>query len=489
MEDPPELGGLRLGGRYELQELIAAGGMADVWRGRDLVLDRPIAVKILRDELARDEEVLERFRLEAVAAARLSHPAVVRVFDTGVDGGQAYIVMELSDGPTLSRVLEETGPLPPDEAARIVAGALRGLAHAHGSGVVHRDVKPSNILVGDGRFVKVTDFGIAKAAFAGGDLTTTGSLLGTARYLAPEQVAGGDVDARADLYAAGVVLYELLTGRAPFEGETHLATATMRLTRDPVPPGALRSGIPRDLEQVVLRALARDPDRRYQSAEEMHAALERTAPVATPHRRPVPGRPSRREGPPPVFRSWLLVPIALAIVAAVVVGGFAIFDEFRAGPPEAGEQDGLRPAAIEGAFDHDPEGDGSESSTSVGLAIDGDQSTGWQTEGYNQPDLGGLKSGVGIAFDLGERRTISQIRLTTDLAGWQFQIRGSDDEEAFSGPIPSTGGVTTFRATPRTTVTIEPTERRFFLIWITLLTESPDRFRAQVTGVELLGPR
>jgi eukaryotic-like serine/threonine-protein kinase len=488
MEDRPDLLGVRLDGRYELQELIAAGGMADVWRARDLVLGRPVAVKLLRDELARDQDLLERFRMEAVAAARLSHPSVVRVFDTGADHGQAYIVMELFEGITLARVLEEGGPLVPEEAARVVAGALRGLAHAHDSGVVHRDVKPGNILVGDHTLVKVTDFGIAKAAFAHGDLTTTGNLLGTAKYLAPEQVAGRDVDARADLYSAGVVLYELLTGRPPFKGETHLATATLRLTQDPVPPGALRPGIPRDLERVVLRALARDPADRYQSADEMHAALEATARVATRHRPRRPSRPAPRPGPPPLLRSWLLVPIALAIVAALVVGGLAIVDQLRSGLGSPGTDEDLRPIPIEAAVDHDPEGDGSESSDDVGLAVDGDRATGWETEGYNQADLGGLKSGVGIYLDLGEPRTIGEVRITTALPGWRFEIRGSNDPRAFTEALPATGGETTFRATPRTTVELEPAEHRYVLVWITLLTESPDRYRAQVAEVELLGP-
>ena len=488
MEDRPELLGVRLGGRYELQELIASGGMADVWQAHDLVLGRPVAVKILKQELAQDQDLLERFRLEAVAAARLSHPAIVRIFDTGDTDGFTYIVMELFEAPTLARVLQESGPLPPEEASHIVAGALLGLAHAHAGGVVHRDVKPSNILVGEGGFVKVTDFGIAKAAFAAADLTTTGNLLGTAKYLAPEQVAAGDIDARADLYAAGVVLYELLTGRTPFESDNHLATASMRLTQDPVPPGALRPGIPRNLEQVVLRALARDPDQRYQSAEEMHDALTRSGRVRT--RAPRPARPARTAGPPPMFRSWLLVPIVLVIVAALAVGAVAIFDQLRNGPPDQVDRGGLRPVPIAEAFDHDPEGDGSESSSTVGLAIDGDPQTGWQTEGYESPDLGGLeKSGVGIAFDLGTPHRVQEIRLETGIAGWRFEVRGSDDGQTFSDPIPSPDGETTFRATPQTTVTLEPQSYRYYLIWVTLLAESPDRYRAEVAGVELLERR
>ncbi|MGH2655033.1 MAG: protein kinase domain-containing protein, partial [Actinomycetota bacterium] len=193
--------GRRLEGRYELEDEIASGGMGTVWRARDKVLGRAVAVKVLHDHLARDPDLFDRFRLEAVAAARLTHPAVVKVFDTGIDGGVSFIVMELFEGRTLESLLAERGTLDPEEAARMVRSTLQGLGHAHRHGVVHRDVKPGNILIDRDGYVKVTDFGIAKAAFAGDDLTTTGNLLGTSRYLAPEQVTGGPVDARADLYS------------------------------------------------------------------------------------------------------------------------------------------------------------------------------------------------------------------------------------------------------------------------------------------------
>jgi hypothetical protein len=491
--DTPELTGRRLGDRYALEQPIASGGMATVWRATDEVLGRSVAVKILHDNLVQDGALLERFRMEAVAAARLSHPAVVRVFDTGMDDGVCYIVMELFEGATLANLLETDGALPPEQAARVVGATLQGLAHAHQEGVIHRDVKPSNILVGSGGTVKVTDFGIAKAAFAEGDVTTTGNLLGTAKYLAPEQVHGsGEIDGRADLYSAGIVLYETLTGRTPFEAETHLATATMRLTRDPTPPGSLRPGIPRGVEAVVLKALTRDPEDRFQTAEEMGAALDRAVPAAV--RSPT-GR-GQRPAPSPApagtsaFRSWGLVPLILLLVAALAVGGFFLFGDVLPVGGNGGQQSGdLQRLQIESAQDHDPLGDGSENASAVPSAFDGDPTTSWTTEGYDQPNLGGLKPGVGIFFDMGRSLEVTELRLRSNLPGWTFEIQGSDDTRAFD-PLADANANTAFQARGNLRVELEPATYRYFRIWITEAAPDPDgRYRADVAEVQFLGPR
>jgi serine/threonine protein kinase len=494
------LEGRRLADRYVLETELASGGMGTIWRARDEVLGRPVAVKILHDRLARDPDLLDRFRLEAVAAARLSHPCVVRVFDTGVDDGTCFIVMELFEGRTLEDVLAAQGPLPPGEAAQVLGAILQGLAHAHRQGVVHRDVKPSNILV-DGRaeMVKVTDFGIAKAAFAQDDLTTTGNLLGTARYLAPEQVSGGDIDARTDLYSAGVVLYEVLTGMTPFEGDTHIATAMKRLTTDPVPPGALRPGIPRTLEAVVMQALSRDPTQRFQTAEEMGAALDRSTPSPGHVRRPSPAPETRSVGRPPgVFRSWMLVPLALIALAGLAVGGFLLVERLlEAGTEDqagAGEGGSLRRLEVASAQDWDPQGDDSESPDSVSDAYDGSPSTSWQTEGYNTPDFGGLagKEGVGLIFDLGAEEELVRMRLQTTSPGWPFELYGS--AEPFSGegpsgdPLTDTEGDTSFTADGETRIDLEPVTARYVLVWITELVPTEDRNRASLSEVEFLGP-
>jgi eukaryotic-like serine/threonine-protein kinase len=483
------LGGRRLAGRYLLEAEIASGGMGAVWRARDEVLGRPVAVKILHERLARDPDVVDRFRREAVAAARLSHPAVVRVFDTGIDDGVCYIVMELSEGRTLELVLAEDGPLSPERAARIVQGVLLGLAHAHREGVVHRDVKPANILLGRG-FVKVTDFGIAKAAFAADDLTTTGNLLGTARYLAPEQVKGAEVDHRADLYAAGLVLYESVTGRAPFEGDTHIASAMLRLTKDPVPPGAVRSGIPRELDAVVMRALAREPEDRFQSAQEMGSALDRVAP---PDGRGVElPEPEGAEAPSPSpVRSWFAVPLVVLALAALAVGGFwvasRLIEQGEVGGGVIGGSSSPQRLPVAAVESFDPFGTGGEHDEALGNATDRDPNTSWTTEAYNSPDLD--KPGVGLIVDLRSPAEIGAIRLRTDTPGFTFSLYASESDEfdpEAGDPLVSAEGNDTFTAEAVTPIEVEPTDAQYVLVWITdLVSDETGTYRAHVNEIEV----
>ncbi|HMC37001.1 MAG TPA: protein kinase, partial [Actinomycetota bacterium] len=384
----------RLARRYVLQEVIAGGGMATLWRAVDEILARPVAIKVLRDDLAGDPEFYERFQAEAVAAARLTHPCIISVFDTGTDDGVAYIVMEFFRGNTLRQVMAERRSMAPTETVDVLLPVLSALALAHSHGIIHRDIKPENILVGaDGR-VKVTDFGIAKAAFATRDLTTTGSVLGTVRYLSPEQVRGDEIDARSDLYSVGVVLYELLTGRPPFQGQTDVATAMIRLTTDPLPPAAIRPGIPRGLQSAVMRSLARRPDDRFTSAESMRATLERfgergeaTPPqglIRLPDTQPI--RHVAPAGARGTLRSWMLIPLlVLVVAAAAITAGLALGRLTFGGPlgikaappgtaPAPASTTSLR---IAGAKDFDPQGDGSEHPHSVPLAIDGNPTTAW----------------------------------------------------------------------------------------------------------------
>ncbi|MGZ4339062.1 MAG: Stk1 family PASTA domain-containing Ser/Thr kinase [Gaiellaceae bacterium] len=261
--------------RYVIERKLGSGGMADVYLAEDQELGRRVALKLLDDRHASDEQFVERFRREAQSAAGLNHPSIVSIFDRGYAEGTYYIAMEYLDGRTLKELLVKNGPTPVPIAIDYARQILGALAFAHRNGIVHRDIKPHNIVVGgDGR-LKVTDFGIARSGAS--QMTEAGSIVGTAQYLSPEQARGAPVDPRSDLYSLGIVLYEMLTGKVPFSGDTPVEIAMKHLSQVPEPPSELRADIPHDLDAVVMRALAKDPEQRYSSAEEMDADLARVA--------------------------------------------------------------------------------------------------------------------------------------------------------------------------------------------------------------------
>ena len=263
-------------GRYQIVRKLGSGGMANVYLANDQELGRRVAIKILDDRHARDDQFVERFRREAQNAAGLSHPSIVSIYDRGEAEGTYYIAMEHIEGRTLKELLVARGPSPLGIAIDYTRQILSALRFAHRNGIVHRDIKPHNVIVdGEGR-VKVMDFGIARAG-AASQMTEAGSIIGTAQYLSPEQARGAPVDQTSDLYSTGIVLYELLTGTVPFSGETPVEIAMKHLSQAPAPPSTHRPEIPRDLDYVVLRALAKDPADRYHSAEEMDSDLERIA--------------------------------------------------------------------------------------------------------------------------------------------------------------------------------------------------------------------
>ncbi|MBO0680034.1 Stk1 family PASTA domain-containing Ser/Thr kinase [Mycolicibacterium sp. S2-37] len=268
-----------LSDRYELGEILGFGGMSEVHLARDTRLHRDVAIKVLRADLARDPSFYLRFRREAQNAAALNHPAIVAVYDTGEaetpTGPLPYIVMEYVDGVTLRDIVHTEGPMPPKRALEVIADACQALNFSHQHGTIHRDVKPANIMISKTGAVKVMDFGIAKALADANSVTQTAAVIGTAQYLSPEQARGEKVDARSDVYSLGCVLYELLTGEPPFVGDSPVAVAYQHVREDPVPPSQRHAGITPDLDAVVLKALAKNPDNRYQTAAELRADLVR----------------------------------------------------------------------------------------------------------------------------------------------------------------------------------------------------------------------
>ena len=265
--------GTVLGGRYRLVELLGQGGMATIYRARDNQLERDIAVKVLRPEYGTDPDFIDRFRHEAQSAASLNHPGVVGVYDFGTDTAGPFIVMELVEGEDLASIVRRSGAIPPRAAARLVAQAARALAAAHDRGFVHRDVKPGNMLVTREGRVKVADFGIARA-LSESALTLPGTTLGSVHYFSPEQARGELASPSSDIYSLGIVLFELLTGRRPWTGDTAAAIATARLTGAVPSPSAVHGGIPPTLEDVTRKALAPNPEERFAAASEMAEALE-----------------------------------------------------------------------------------------------------------------------------------------------------------------------------------------------------------------------
>jgi serine/threonine-protein kinase len=443
--------------------------MSSVYRAHDTLLDRKVALKILHSHYNEDEEYVERFRREARSVARLSHPNIVTVIDRGDDDGRQFIVFEYIAGENLKELVDRTGALPVRRALELALEVARGLAFAHEQGLVHRDVKPQNVLLNGEGEAKVTDFGIARSLDVEHGMTQTGTVLGTSNYIAPEQAGGRPVDAQTDVYSLGVVLYELLTGEVPFPGENFVAVA-MKHINEP-PPNLLekRPDVPLRVAGIVDRALQKDPGDRFPSmhdvAAQLDAALheldspdtERTAIARAPlirDRRTRPARARRLRWP------LLLGLLALLAAAAVVAGILALGgSNGKRNTPGAG---GAAPASVHLAAvsDFDPYGGDGEHPGDVPKATDGDPATAWTTSSYYS---GLAKPGVGIVVDAGRSVVLKKLTVTTDTPGYKAQIRTASSATgplgAVDSPTQTVSATTTFPLTGATS--------RYYIVWIT----------------------
>jgi eukaryotic-like serine/threonine-protein kinase len=330
------------GDRYEVEAPLGAGGMAEVWRGHDRVLNRTVAIKTLLPQFARDASFVDRFRREAQAAARLNHPGIVSVYDSGTDGDAPYIVMQYIEGRTLADFLGSGKTLPPGQAAKIAQDIAEALGVAHAHGVIHRDIKPANVMITRDGKVLVMDFGIARLISGPETAPQTSAVLGTASYLSPEQAQGQPVDARSDIYALGVVLYEMLTGRPPFTGDSPMAIAYKQVNATPPAPSSANPEVPPELDAVVMRALSKNPANRYQTGQEFADDLERARTggqvMATPllpaggeatqvisRPQPTSVLPPQEQEPGGSRKAWLGALLAVVIIALLAAGAYLAF--------------------------------------------------------------------------------------------------------------------------------------------------------------------
>jgi len=484
-----------LSGRYRIEAKIGSGGMSTVYLARDETLDRPVAIKILHREMTEQQDQLARFRQEARAVAKLSHPSVVSVIDAGEDGGHPYIVFEYIEGETLKQRIARLGALDTQDAVAYTIEIAQGLAVAHERQMIHRDVKPQNILIDPAGRAKVTDFGIARQLEQAG-VTATGRVLGTTDYVAPEQAMGQGADQRSDIYSLGIVLFEMLSGDVPYQADSQVGVAMKHVNEDLPDVQQVRPGLSSAVALVVERATAKDPTERYASIEDMEDDLETALEVeaaragsttseATSVLQAVP--PAKRK----LARGARLS--AVGIIALLIVAGATLAlvqliangdlggggGGADAAPPQS------EPVVLASATDFDPEGTDGEHPDQVNDAIDDNPSgTAWTTENYKQADYG--KAGVGIYVKSDRAVSPMALELQTLDPGWDLEIYGA------TGSPPESveewtllGEATEIDQRVRVPLEADGAEYDLFLIWSTSPASTDDGFGASVADVEI----
>jgi eukaryotic-like serine/threonine-protein kinase len=488
-----------LDGRYRVERRIGSGGMSIVYLAFDETLERPVAIKVLDSDISRDPNALERFRREARTVAQISHPHVVMVIDAGEDQGHPYIVFEHVRGETLKDRIRREGPLPVSEAVAYAIEIGRALEAAHDRQLVHRDVKPQNVLIDEEGRAKVTDFGIARSLELGAhQLTAAGRVVGTTDYVSPEQALGNEVTGSSDVYSLGIVLYEMLTGEVPFKGENNVSVA-MKHVRESLPDVQQgRPEISAALAAVVERATAKDAAARYTSAKEMVHDLEEVlafeaaraggpegeaTAVLNQLQPELAGRGRRR-------RAWRM-PLYVLLALLLAAGAALAVRSFDSGGGKAPVAQNLSAIQLgdRNAFDYDPApGDGQENPEMLGALLDGERGTVWETENYSTPELGNIKDGVGVYLDAGSQVVARALRATTPRPGWSAELYVANSvPDSVSGWTKV--GLSTVKGSTGT-LNLDTGGRRFryYLVWITRLAQDPGgQYSAAISELRLLG--
>jgi serine/threonine protein kinase len=463
-----------LSDRYELEELVGSGGMSSVYRAHDRLLERKVALKVLHQHYTDDEEYVERFRREARAVASLSHPNIVTVIDRGEHEGRQFIVFEYIDGENLKQLIERRGPAPVSTALELAIQIAHGLSFAHQQGLVHRDVKPQNVLLnGDGE-AKVTDFGIARSLEVVHGMTQTGTVLGTSDYIAPEQAQGQRVDEHTDVYSLGVVLYELLLNEVPFPGENFVAIAMRHINEEPPSIRDKRPDVPPHVEAAVHRAMAKDPADRFQTmadfSAELEACLAEVQGTQVITRGAVASRREQLRPRRPGMSPWPLVVVLLALIAIGAVVAYLIVQGIPSWPHSGnnnvtGVQGGAVTLHAVTAFDPFGSPPGQEHNVDAPKATDADPNTYWETEQYHSSFAAIGKPGVGLVLDAGKTVELHELGIVTQTPGFTAVIRGGTSA---SGPFDAyLSSPLTVQSSMR--IALKGGKYRWYLLWITSL--------------------